>query len=111
MAELGDATVLLQAAIDALCEPKTPVTDDERRKRWERASNRLKVWVEIGRAWQYQAPELNLIKKRLRRVRQMVHGSDSFLLNMGYPEGFERLFPPGGRAAGRRGDLPQHPPF
>jgi hypothetical protein len=35
MAELDDAAMLLQAAIDALCEPESPTTDDERWKRWE----------------------------------------------------------------------------
>jgi hypothetical protein len=114
MAELGDAAMLLQTAIDALCEPETPVKDDERLKRWQRASNDLKVWAEIRRDWLSSDREINAIKKRLRRVRHIAaHGSDSFLLNMGYPEGFERLMARGEPMAGEdispsilRSDLP-----
>jgi hypothetical protein len=114
MAELGDAAMLLQAAIDALCEPESPTTDDECAKRWQRASTSLNVWPELGREWLYSQGELNAIKKRLRGVRPIAaHGGDSVLLNMGYPEGFERRMARGGRMRGDdispsilRSDLP-----
>jgi hypothetical protein len=114
MAELGDAAMLLQASIDALCEPEPPVTDDERWKRWQRASNSLNVWNEIGRDWLYSGKELETIKRRLRRVRHIAtHGSDSFLLNMGYPEGWKRTMAKGEPIPGEdispsplRSDLP-----
>jgi hypothetical protein len=98
MAELGDAAMLLQAAIDALCEPDEPVNDEERWKRWQPASNGLKVWAEIRSDWTSSQRELEVIKTQLRRVRHIAtHGSDSFLLNMGYPEDFERRMAQGSR--------------
>jgi hypothetical protein len=89
--ERTDRLMHVLAAIEALCDLGEGPTG-RGAARWERLTQRLKVWREIEPA--YSAQEITDAKSLTRDLRNVAtHGSDDTLVNLGYPPELIRLLP------------------
>jgi len=89
--ERTDRLMHVLAAIDALCDVGEGPTG-RGAARWERLTQRLKVWEQIESS--YSRQEIQDAKSLTRDLRNVAtHGSDDTLVNLGYPPELIRLLP------------------
>lgn len=89
--ERTDRLMHVLAAIDALCDVGEGPTG-RGAARWERLTQRLKVWTQIESS--YSRQEIQDAKSLTRDLRNVAtHGSDDTLVNLGYPPELIRLLP------------------
>jgi len=84
--EWTDRLLLLYTAVMALCEPPgEPARDEEVFGRWQHVAERAGVWSDLTERG-YSAQRIQQAHARIRDARNIAtHGSDSVLVNLGYP--------------------------
>ena len=94
-----DRLLLLGTAIEALCDIGQGTWDGSQ-ARWKHVTGALGVWTELHGA--YTQREINDARKLAKHLRDIAaHGSDTVLVNLGYPPTLIRTLP---REIERTGD-------
>ena len=96
--ERTDELLLLSSAIESLCDLGQGASDGSER-RWARITERLGLWRDLRAS--YDQRELEDAKQLVRDIRNIsAHGSDSVLVNLGYPRKKRRALPGGREVSG-----------